>query len=268
MDKEEKLAQLMQESKLLFINEERERLNQIMITLLNYRLHRRDEEACELERFFHSLKGTSATLEFDQLSSLGKEYEDYFSTVNKSKGPSERFFLKILDGLARVYEILEGLYLQYNCRKGTDEENAPTSGSNVDNGSSLEDKPKDVSEGKKRILLVDDVNVIVRLMEDHLNALDYEVFSAKNGEEGIRKCKTLKPDLMLVDLMLPKVDGFEVCRRIKSDLETKDTKIIVISSKNKKEDVLKSFQAGIDDYMVKPFSMRELEQRVKKLLSD
>lgn len=67
--------------------------------------------------------------------------------------------------------------------------------------------------------------------------------------------------------MFPKVDGFEVCCQVKSDFQTKDTKIIVVSSKNKKEDVLKCFEIGVDDYMIKPFSMLELEGRIKKLIT-
>lgn len=281
MDKEERLAQLVRESRLLFINEEREKLKQIMITLLDYRLHGKEEQINELERFFHSLKGTGSTLQFEELSSIGEEYEDYLNKKYKSEVPTERLFLKLLDGLAWVRQSLEQLACQYNGEKNCDseaedsnsksevEERELTSDRNVDDISgSIEGESKEAGEVKKTILLVDDVSVIVHLMEAHLRSLNYEVVSAKDGKEGLRKCKTLKPDLMLLDLMLPKIDGFEVCRVIKNDPETKDTKIIVASSKNKKEDVLKCYEAGIDDYMVKPFSMQELEQRVKKLLGD
>jgi CheY-like chemotaxis protein len=280
MNKTEKLEQLMQESKLMFLNEERERLSKIMITLLKYRLYKREDEGLELERFFHSLNGTGSTLQFEKLSSIGKEYEEYLNTVNKSKGLSERFFLRLLDGLAQVHVSLEELFQQNNIEIKVNEKQESLNLSttvkenvlNLDNNSRndhlKESRLKDEGSSKKSILLVDDVSVIVHLMETHLSSMNYDVITAKDGEEGIRKCKALKPDLMLVDLMLPKVDGFEVCRRIKSDPETKDIKIIVVSSKNRKEDVLRGFDVGIDDYMTKPFSMLELKQRVEKLLRD
>lgn len=124
------------------------------------------------------------------------------------------------------------------------------------------------SEEKKKILLVDDMGVIIHMMQSHLSDLGYDVNFAKDGEEGIRKYRTLRTDLMIADLMLPKVHGFEVCHQVKSDSQTKDTKIIVVSSKNKKEDVLKCFEIGMDDYMIKPFSMLEPEGRIKSLFDD
>lgn len=254
MDREEKIAELMRKSRQVFIYEEQERLNQIMITLLDYRLNRTLEEGRELERFFHSLKGTGATLELEGLSSIGEDYEDFISTVNESNGLSEDVFLRILDGLARVHENLKELSREDN------ENEEPNAQSYCD------EEPHKDTASKVNILILDDVGIIVHLMQSHLDALGYCVSSAKDGEEGIRKCRDLKPDLMIVDLMLPKVDGYEVCRQIKENPETKDTKIVIVSAKNKKEDVLRCFELGVDDYMIKPFSMQELEQRIKKLL--
>ncbi|SHK14620.1 response regulator [Tepidibacter formicigenes] len=118
---------------------------------------------------------------------------------------------------------------------------------------------------KKKILLIDDSNIIVHMIKDRLSA-KYDVKYANDGQEGINIFKEFKPDLVITDLFLPKVDGFEVCKKIKSDENIKNTKIIILSCNCKEEDINKCFEEGADDYMIKPFSLIELEDRVEKIL--
>lgn len=119
---------------------------------------------------------------------------------------------------------------------------------------------------KKRILLVEDTDFMVHYVQSKLQVMNIEVQNAKDGEEGVRKALIERPDLMIVDLMLPKMDGFEVCRQIKANPKTKDIKIIIMSSRKSKEDVVKCFNLGVDDYIVKPFTLEDFERRIKKFL--
>ncbi|GAB6171913.1 hypothetical protein JCM15765_13910 [Paradesulfitobacterium aromaticivorans] len=119
---------------------------------------------------------------------------------------------------------------------------------------------------KKKILLVEDTDFIVYYVQGKLQTMNIEVHNAKDGEEGVRKAQIERPDLMIIDLMLPKMDGFEVCRQIKANPKTRDIKIIIMSARKSKEDVLRCFNLGIDDYIVKPFALEDLEQRIKRLL--
>lgn len=119
---------------------------------------------------------------------------------------------------------------------------------------------------KKKVLLVEDTDFIVHYVQGKLQTMSIEVHNAKDGEEGVRKAQIEQPDLMIIDLMLPKMDGFEVCRQIKTNPKTKATKIIIMSSRKSKEDVLRCYNLGIDDYIVKPFTLEDFEQRIKRLL--
>lgn len=125
---------------------------------------------------------------------------------------------------------------------------------------------KESQKNKKKILLVEDTDLIVHYVNSKLKTMNLEVLIAKDGEEGVRKGLIELPDLMIVDLMLPKIDGFEVCRQIRANPKTKDTKIIIMSARKSKEDVLRCYNLGIDDYLVKPFALDDFEQRIKRLL--
>lgn len=119
---------------------------------------------------------------------------------------------------------------------------------------------------KKKLLLVEDTDFIIHYIKSKLITMNLEVLIAKDGEDGVRQGQIERPDLIIVDLMLPKMDGFEVCRQIKANPKTKDTKIIIMSARKSKDDVLRCFKLGIDDYLVKPFGLDDFEQRIKRLL--
>ncbi len=117
-----------------------------------------------------------------------------------------------------------------------------------------------------KILVVDDENHIVELIKFNLEANGYDVASAFNGEEAIEKAKDEKPDLIILDLMLPKIDGIEVCRKIKGNSETSHISIIMLTAKSDETDKIVGLEIGADDYMTKPFSVKELMARVKAVL--
>ena len=120
---------------------------------------------------------------------------------------------------------------------------------------------------KKKILIVDDEKELVKLLTFHMSIAGYDVFSAKDGLEAIEICKNRKPELIILDIMLPRIDGWEVCRRLKNDVETENIPIIILSALSEINDKLKGFDLGGDDYVTKPFSPRELVVRVKRILA-
>lgn len=117
-----------------------------------------------------------------------------------------------------------------------------------------------------KILIVDDEEHIVELLKFNLEVKGYKVLCAYDGVEGFNLAKEEKPDLVLLDLMLPGIDGIEVCRRMKSDSELKKTPVIMLTAKNLEQDKIKGLEIGADDYMTKPFSVKELMARVKAVL--
>lgn len=115
----------------------------------------------------------------------------------------------------------------------------------------------------EKILVVDDEDHIVELITYNLISSGYEVISANNGIDALKIAKKEKPNLMLLDLMLPGLDGFEVCKAIRGESETKEIPIIMLTAKGEELDKILGLELGADDYMTKPFSIRELLARIK-----
>ena len=121
-----------------------------------------------------------------------------------------------------------------------------------------------MAEGK--VLVVDDEEHIVELLKFNLENTGYKVITANNGNDAIRLAKENKPDLVLLDFMLPGMDGFDVCKEIKRNTETRKTAIIMLTAKGEEVDKILGLELGADDYITKPFSIRELLARVKAVL--
>ena len=118
----------------------------------------------------------------------------------------------------------------------------------------------------KNILVVEDDSDIRELISFNLKNEGHQVFEAKDGEAGIDKARKKLPDLILLDLMLPGIQGLDVCRIIKSDQETKETPIIMVTALGQEEDIVKGLETGADDYITKPFSIKVLIARVNAVL--
>ena len=119
---------------------------------------------------------------------------------------------------------------------------------------------------KGRILVVDDEIYIVHILDFSLGMEGYEVLTALDGEQALDRLKSDKPDLIVLDIMMPKVDGYEVCRTIKSNPETQHIPVILLSAKGRNVDQKMGFDVGADDYITKPFSPRKLVERINALL--
>ena len=114
-----------------------------------------------------------------------------------------------------------------------------------------------------QILIVDDTPENIQLLGAILKTNGYQIIVAENGMQVFDAVDRIMPDLILLDIMMPKMDGFEVCRRLKDDEKTKDIPVIFLTAKNEMEDIVNGFNVGAVDYVVKPFQMTELLARVK-----
>ncbi len=117
-----------------------------------------------------------------------------------------------------------------------------------------------------KILVVDDEPMIVRLMEFILSRQGHEMLIAVNGEEALQKIRAHKPDLVLLDIMMPRIDGYEVAQQLRADPETSRLPIIMLSAKAQEEDIRRGAEVGVDAYVTKPFSPEHLVQVVTEHL--
>ena len=119
---------------------------------------------------------------------------------------------------------------------------------------------------KPRVLVVDDEDDLLELVRYNLAKDGYEVECVGSGEQALLSARANPPDLVVLDLMLPAVDGLEVCRRLKADAKTRDVLIVMLTAKGEEADMVAGLERGADDYIAKPFSPRVLSARVRALL--
>ena len=117
------------------------------------------------------------------------------------------------------------------------------------------------------ILAADDDEIILGLVVYRLEHSGYRVITAHDGDEALKRGLAEKPALAVIDVMMPKLDGYEVTRALRANEETKDMPIILLTARVQEDDVDKGFEAGADDYLRKPFSPQELRSRVHALLA-
>ena len=119
---------------------------------------------------------------------------------------------------------------------------------------------------KKKILLVDDEEDIIATVSLRLEANGYEVATAVDGQDALDKARSLKPDLIILDLMLPKIDGYKICRMLKFDEKYKKTPIILFTARSQEEDMKMGEDVGANAYITKPFEAQVLLDKIKELL--
>ncbi|MDP2218457.1 MAG: response regulator [Methanolobus sp.] len=120
-------------------------------------------------------------------------------------------------------------------------------------------------QNKEKVLIVDDEQAIVELMGLYLRS-EYDVISAYNGQEALERIKTDKPDIVLLDVMMPDMNGYEVCRRLKTSVETQFLPVIMVTALSGKDDRIKGIEVGADEFLGKPVNRLELVTRVRSLL--
>lgn len=123
-----------------------------------------------------------------------------------------------------------------------------------------------MAEYKKKVLLVDDVRLFIQLEETFFKRTGCQIFTASSGNEALDIAKKQMPDLILLDYMMPDMNGDEVCRILKSANETNRIPVIIVSTSAKKEDIAKCFEAGADDYVTKPINPNDVLNKAAKML--
>jgi CheY-like chemotaxis protein len=134
--------------------------------------------------------------------------------------------------------------------------------------SSTEPKPSPLAgaEQTTRVLIADDNPQGVELLEAYLSGSDYEIETAADGEEALRKVKEWRPDLLLLDIMMPKISGFEVCKRLRADPATREISVLMITALDQPSDIERAVEVGTDEFLTKPINKTELLLRVRALL--
>jgi CheY-like chemotaxis protein len=121
---------------------------------------------------------------------------------------------------------------------------------------------------QKKILLVDDSTTMIMMERMALAGAGYQFVSAKDGEEALKAARDQKPDLILLDVVMPRMDGFEVCRRLRAEGSTRDIPILIVSTRGEEGNIEQGFSSGCTDYILKPLNGMELLTKVKSLLGD
>lgn len=123
-------------------------------------------------------------------------------------------------------------------------------------------------EKEKKILLVDDEPDFIEMMTERLEANNYRVIPARDGKEALEKVRQDKPDLIVLDIMIPEIDGFEVCRRLKIDKDYKDIPVLMLTVRFKAVDIKFGKALGADAYLTKPVDSKILIYNIKRLLKN
>lgn len=120
----------------------------------------------------------------------------------------------------------------------------------------------------KKILIVDDEQDIVESLKFVLEASNYVCYCAYNGEDGLKMAKEILPDLIILDVMMPKINGYKISRLLKYDNKYKDIPILMITARSQAEDKLIGEETGVDEYITKPFELEEVIRKVEKYLGE
>lgn len=129
-------------------------------------------------------------------------------------------------------------------------------------------KPLGAQEMAARILIADDEENIVISLEFLMKREGFEVLIATDGEQAVEMIRSERPDLVLLDIMMPKKSGFEVCQEIRSDPALRSVRILMLTAKGRETEVAKGLALGADSYVTKPFSTKELVERIRSMLAD
>jgi two-component system phosphate regulon response regulator PhoB len=131
----------------------------------------------------------------------------------------------------------------------------------------LEAEPRQAKHmAKAQILIVEDDRSLAEVLEYNLRQDGYQTYVAHDGQDGLRQARLRSPDLVVLDLMLPMVDGLEICRRLRADPATRNMMVLMLTAKTEETDQVVGFSVGTDDYVGKPFSVKVLLERIRALL--
>jgi two-component system, OmpR family, phosphate regulon response regulator PhoB len=136
----------------------------------------------------------------------------------------------------------------------------------IERSSNVDTLPIRLPRMKQKILLIEDERPIVEVLTYNLTKEGFEVYSAADGREGLSRARAVLPELIILDLMLPVIDGLQVCRELRSDPKTQGIRVLMVTARSEEVDEIVGFNMGADDYVTKPFKLKPLIHRVKALL--
>jgi len=245
----------MKESRQIFIREQQEKMKEMMICLMRYRLHKDRENKDELRHYFHSLNGTCAMLQFENLSDIGKKYEKFLDKIENDCEVPEIAFSTLLEGLATAYEEIERITEEYDLLS--------QDGAIEGNLSIMEDEYINMTNSGT-ILIVDDDIALLNQLEKVFTEEGYRVLTIADSQEVMTIVHEEKIDIIILDVMMPKIDGFSLLTQLKR--EKSEIPIIFLSAKTLTEDKVQALNHGADDYITKPFELNEVVARVDRVL--
>ena len=255
------LEQLLESSRHQFLKDRKKDLYNVLKSLAYFSFSPKKNDFEVVYNFFHILKGAGG-LNLNRLSDIGNEAQELLYEVEEENNISDNTLVKLIKLIGEVIKIIDerlGSYEDDVEQLSEEKKNEEVTISRLSNN-------KHSYNARKRILIVDDVILISNLIKTRISNLDYEIEVAKDGEEALEKIALFKPNLILLDIMLPKLSGVEVLKRIKEDKSNQYIKIIILSAKTKDKDILECIRLGANDFMTKPFSLEVLEEKIKALL--
>lgn len=119
---------------------------------------------------------------------------------------------------------------------------------------------------KSKVLIIEDERSLSEILKYNMEKEGFETATAADGQEGLQRAQLMQPDLVILDLMLPVIEGYEVCRQLRSDLKTQSARILMLTARGDEVDEIVGFSMGADDYVTKPFKIKPLIHRIKALL--
>lgn len=255
------LEQLLESSRHQFLKDRKKDLHNVLKSLAYFSFSPEKNDFEVVYNFFHILKGAGG-LNLNRLSDIGNEAQELLYEVEEENNISDNTLVKLIKLIGEVIKIIDerlGSYEDDVEQLSEEKKNEEIIISRLSNNNQS-------YNARKKILIVDDVILISNLIKTRISNLDYEIEVAKDGEEALEKIALFKPNLILLDIMLPKLSGVEVLKRIKEDKSNQYIKIIILSAKTKDKDILECIRLGADDFMTKPFSLEVLEEKIKALL--
>lgn len=239
---------LMAAAQKIFINELKNKINRMKSLLNNGNKDFSEAEIKELTLFFHSINGTASTLELHSLSDIGSEWEEKLKRMGEDASDSFT-----VNDVYNVIDKIEKLSDSFDENGGAD--------NNPDEGIEYVNIPL-----RGKILLIDDDIAVLKLLENAFTMEGYKVYICDDSVAAMETIAAVKPNIIMLDIMMPKMNGYEVLEKIKSRPEYADIYTIILSSKGDAADRIQGIRSGADDYITKPFVIGEAIARVEMIM--
>lgn len=240
---------LINNAKVVFVDELTKKLDELIKILNKDSTEFTYVKIKEASRFFHSLNGTAGTLGFNELAEIGKITEENLKLFTEKRESID----KVIKG-----DIEKSIYRVKNQMSFIRDENLEKS--------TLRIIENELTYDSGKILLIDDDIVTLKLLESTFTSEGYTVYVCDDSVSAMDIIETSKPDIILLDIMMPKCDGYELLEKIRANSKYSDISIAFISAMDSMNDKLKGLKAGVDDYITKPFAIEEIVLRVEMIL--